>query len=172
MGQLIELHETVHTVGGRHGDEDLHPPTAGDERRETAKRGTIKTKDTAKERTPWHGDRDEVRGGCQWSGECLGCLDEEDRVGPASTGAGSRGATRQFSHAGGIGVDADDQGRWLGKRPRKHGTTVTGAKVDDHPVGPGDQLIDLSDVDVDDAPADHLLHPNILASRPTTPSHE
>ncbi len=169
---LIELDETVHAVGGGDGHEDLDPPTDGHDRRGTAESGTIEAKDAAKQRPPWHGDGDEVRGGGQRPGECLGCLDEEHRVGRASTGSGSDGAARRFRHAGGVGVDADDQVQRLGERPCKHGPTVTGAEVDDHPVGPGDQLIDLADVDVDDAPADHLLHSIILASRSTTPSHE
>jgi len=39
-----------------------------------------------------------------------------------------------------------------------HRPTVTRAEVDDYPVGSGDLLVDLADVDLEDAPADDLFH--------------
>ena len=69
-----------------------------------------------------------------------------------------RSPTLGFVHRCRRGVDAEHERPWLGARPRNHGPAVTGPEIGDHPVRPGDQVFDLADVDVDDAPADDLLH--------------
>ena len=58
----------------------------------------------------------------------------------------------------GRGVHAEDQAGGLRACPGEHGPAVAGTEIDDHPVGPGDQVRDLADVDVEDVAADHLSH--------------
>jgi hypothetical protein len=169
---LAELEEVMHMVGWGDGNEDHHAAVSAYDRRDAAKRDPVEAKDASKQRAPRHGDRDERCRPSQRSGERFGSLDEEDRVWRVPTGSRAHGEARRFGHARGIGVDADDQGPRFGDCACEDGATVTGAEVDDDPFGPGHPLIDLADVDVEDAPADHLLHSSILASRPPTPSHE
>jgi hypothetical protein len=61
-------------------------------------------------------------------------------------------------------VDAKDQVARGSARPSEDRSTVAGPDIDDHPVGPGDLLVDLADVDVDDPAADDLTHRRSLHS--------
>ena len=73
-------------------------------------------------------------------------------------GRPARGATRGLGHPCGSRVDTDDDRSRLGAGSLEHGPAVAGADVHDHPVGPGDPMGDLSDVHLEGASADDLLH--------------
>ena len=129
-----------------------------DDRRHTTERHCVQAQDAAEQRAPGHHDRDERRGSRQRPRQGFGRLDEEDCVSGTSVASVPGGATGRLRHAGGVGIDPDDYGVRIGGGASQHRPTVTGAEIDDHPVGPGDPLVELADVDVDDAPADDLLH--------------
>ena len=94
----------------------------------------------------------------QRAGQRFGGLDQEPGVGQAERATSSGRTTGRLGHSRGARVDADDQVARVSRGPREHRSAVAGAEIDDHPVGPGDLLVELADVDVDDAPADDLSH--------------
>ena len=167
---MVEDREAIHTVGRDHRNADLDPTAGANERCNAEQGDVVKAKDTAEQGPPGHRDCHDLRDLCEGPGESLRGLDQEDRVRGATIGTGPRGTARRLGHAGGIGVDTDHQRTGLAGCAGERCPAVTGAEIDDHPVSPGDQLVDLADVDVDDAPADDLLHADILAN-PSEPLH-
>ena len=129
--------------------------TRPDQRGGAGQRRRVKTEHAPQQRTPRERDGDEVRAaGERRGGERLGGRDEEHRI--RRTAAG--GASGRLGHGVGDGVDAEHQRSGFCRRARRDGSAVARTEIDDHPVGPGDQVVELADVDVDDAPADDLSH--------------
>ena len=54
-------------------------------------------------------------------------------------------------------------------RAGEHGTAVARAEIHDHPVGPGDQFGDLSDVHLEGASADDVSHGGAVYTPPVNP---
>ena len=79
---------------------------------------------------------------------------QEERV--AETAA--VGASGGLGHRGRGGIETDDQGVGRGRGASQHGPAVAGAEVDDHPLGAGDPVGDLADVDVGGSAADDVSH--------------
>ena len=138
--------------------EDYDPTGGRHDRGDASQDRQVEAHDAAQQRAPRERDRHERGDSGQRSGQRLGRLDEEARVRHAMGGTSTIGSPGRLGHRGRIGVDADRQGARLSGRPRKDGSAVAGPEIDDHPVGPGDPFVELADVDVADAPADHLSH--------------
>ena len=68
------------------------------------------------------------------------------------------GTPGRLGHGRGGGVHAEDQAGGFRTSPGEDRPAVASTEIDDHPVGPGDQVRDLADVDVRDVAADHLSH--------------
>jgi hypothetical protein len=66
----------------------------------------------------------------------------------------SSGATRRLGHRRGVGIDPDHEGGRLRSGHCEHGSTITGADIDRHPPMAANDLGDLADVHLDEAPSD------------------
>ena len=67
-----------------------------------------------------------------------------------------------------MGIKADEQRARIPRRTTDQRPTRPGAYIHDHPVEPGDQLVELADVHVDELLPNYLSHAGILlaSSRP------
>lgn len=158
LRRSVERGDPVDAVGGKDRHENLDAAARRHDRRHATKGHRVQAEDATEQRAPGHGDRHERRDLGQRPREGLGRLDQEDRVAGITVASTPGGTTGRLGHAGGVGVDPEDEGARIGGRASQHRPAVTRAEIDGHPVGPGDPLVELADVDVDDAPADDLLH--------------
>ena len=104
----------------------------------------VPTEDAGEQRTPRQDDRDHVGEAGQLGRRRLGRGDDEQGVRRPPLRVGLRGTPGRLDHRRGVGVDADRQGPGLGRGTGQHGPAVTGPEVDDHPLGAGDQVGQLS----------------------------
>ena len=151
----VEGREAVDAVRRDDRREDLDPAARCDQRGDPGQRRFVQAEHAAQQRTPRERDGDQVRAARQHRARQALCAGgQEDRV----RGTASSGTPGRLGHRGSHGVHADHQGTRLGACAHKHGSAVTGTDIDDHPVGPGDQVRDLADVHLEDATADDLSH--------------
>jgi hypothetical protein len=158
LRRSVQDGDPLDAIGQADGHEELDVAARRDDRRHTTERHRVQAHDASEQRAPGHRNGDERRGPRQLPRQGLGRLRQEDRVGRAATRSTACGTTRRLGHPGGVGVDTDDDGSRLGSGARKHRPTVARAEIDDNAVGSGDLLVDLADVDLEDAPADDLFH--------------
>jgi hypothetical protein len=122
------------------------------DRRRPPQRGVC-TEHATQERAPREQDGHELRGCPEHVRRRLRRGQNESRVRepalPWSTGRTSRG----LGHRRGIGVEPEGKCRRVSGRRGEDRATVARADVDRHPLVAGDQLGDLTDVHLDEAPS-------------------
>ena len=119
------------------------------------RRGVVERERAAQQRAPRERDRQLVCDARQLGGQALGGRDDEQRVRQAALRRGSCGTERRLGHRRGGRVDADDERAGLAPGARRGPPDRRRSEVDDDPVGAGDPMIELADVHLGDAPADH-----------------
>lgn len=151
----VQRHDAVDAIRRHDRREHLSPATRCDQRRDPRQGCRLKTQHAAQQGSPWKRDRDQVDAPDERRVvEGGGAGRQEDRIPRTAT---SR-SPRSLGHRGCDRVHADHQGGRFCGRPGQHRPAIARTDIDDHPVGPGDQLVELADVDVEDAPADDLSH--------------
>ena len=135
--------------------EHLDLTVAARQRGNAGQRVSVKTEDAPQQRAPREPDRHEIGApGERGPWQVLDTGREKERVGGTSAGR----APRCVGHRGRGRIDADHQRLRLRHGACEHGPAVAGADIHDHPVGPGDQVGQLPDVDLEAASADDLSH--------------
>lgn len=90
LARWIELANARDAVRRNDGGENLDAATRGNERSYAPERNVVEAQDAAEQRPPGQHDCDKGCDPRQGSGECLGRLDHEHRIGDASTGTVTR----------------------------------------------------------------------------------
>jgi len=117
---------------------------------------------TAQQRTPGERDRQRVDATDELGGRVLGGGDDERRIRQPALARGARRTPGCLDAPGGTRIQAEDEGRRLGRGAGQDGATVTGAEVDVDPARAG-SFEELADVHLEDATADDGAHVRILA---------
>ena len=139
-----------HAVARRDRDEHGRLGAGCEQGRDAGEHGVVLAEHAAQQRAPGevHGQR--AGDAVQRLRRVLGGRHGEQRVGQRATASG---AARGLGHAGGTGVDADDERLRMGGGGSQDAAAVTGAEIDRDPGVPGGELFESADVELEQAPA-------------------
>ena len=143
-------------LGGR--DEQAQRAADLHQSRQAPGDGGLRTGGAAQERTPWEVDGDEISEPIELGGKRLGGRDDEHGVRPASALRRLAGAARGPDHAGGAGLDADDELVSVRRGAGEDEPAVAGSDVDGYRGVRCRGIGESADVDLGEAPASQDVH--------------
>jgi len=155
----IEGSDAIEPVarGDRH--ERLDPSALRAHKRgESQGRRVVEAEHAAQERAPRKPHGDGVGDAAQLRRRRLGGASDEQHIRQPALAGRPGGTPGCLGHRGRVGVEADDESPGIGRGGTKDAPAVAGPEVDDHPLVAGDQVGELADVHLVDAPADDGTH--------------
>lgn len=139
-----------HAVARRDGDERSRLGAGREQRGKAGEHGVVVAEDAAQQRAPREVDGQRPGDALQRLRRVLGGRDDEQRV---RESAAASGAARGLGHAGGAGVDADDERLRMGGGGSQDAAAVTGAEIDRDPGVAGGECFESADVELEQAAA-------------------
>lgn len=151
----IQGRHPIHAIGRHDRGEHLDRTTRPHDRCDARERGFVEAQHAAQQRSPREQDRHSVGdAGERRVRQGLSTSRQEHHV--AKTGP--LGPSGRLGHGRRGRVNTEHERRGRSRGSSKGGPAVAGAEIHDHPLGAGDQVDDLADVDLEGTTPDDLTH--------------